>query len=82
MWGGQIVKTVQVAEEITKGKKGCIDYKVQRLTARCNDKQLQSNLETSNNTNTHRKPRAQVLRAFVADLIVIKVDARQRIVLL
>ena len=62
--------------------KGCIDYKEQRPTARCNNKQLQSNLETSNNTNTYRKPRAQVLRAFVADVIPFEVDARQRIVLL
>ena len=51
-------------------------------TAHFNNKQLQSNLKTCNNTNTHRKPRAQVFRAFRADVVVPEVDACQRIVLL
>ena len=33
--------------------------------------------KTRNYTNTHRKPRAQVLRAFIADVIISEVHARQ-----
>ena len=51
------------------------DWSVQKKRA-AGDKE-QKRESKPNYTNTHRKPRAQVLRAFIADVIISEVHARQ-----